>query len=145
MTRAIDLFYGSQRDLQSFIDQVFQDFPFHSFYEVVHSEGYPIANIYVSEDKAVRIELTITGMSKEDIQLDVEDDCLIIKGELPKRKEEKQWRLIDGKIKKSSFEKRIRLTNKVDYTKATAEIENGLLIITIPPKESLIRKQIEIR
>jgi HSP20 family protein len=112
---------------------------------VVHSEGYPIANIYVSEDKAVRIELTVTGMSKEDIQLDVEDDCLIIKGVLPERKSDIKWRLIDGKIKKSSFEKRIRLTNKVDYTKATAEIENGLLIITIPPKESLIRKQIEIK
>jgi HSP20 family molecular chaperone IbpA len=144
MTRSLDLFSGSPHDFQIFIDQAFQDFPFHSFYDLVHADGYPLTNIYISEDKSAKIEMTVTGMSKDDITLEVEDDCLIIKGQIEK-KEDKKWRLVEGKIKKTSFEKRYRLSNKLDYSKAIAEIENGLLIITIPPKESSMRKQISIK
>lgn len=135
-----NLFYG---DLQLFIDSCFPDFPLKAFKDVVHEEGYPIANIYVNEEKAVRIELAVTGMSKKDIQLDVEDNCILIKGTLPEK--DTKWKLVEGKIKKISFEKRIKLPNRLDYTQADAEIKDGLLTITIPPKESSLKKQILIK
>jgi HSP20 family molecular chaperone IbpA len=75
----------------------------------------------------------------------VEDDCLIIKGIVPEKEDDSKWRLVEGKIKKTSFEKRLRLSNILDYSKTVAEIKDGLLTIVIPPKESISRKQISIK
>ena len=85
-------------------------------------------------------------MSKDDIKLEAEDDGIIVRGEVQDQEDiDTSWRLIDGKIKKNSFEKRIKLSNKLDYMKAQAEVKDGLLTINIPQKEKFATKQITIK
>lgn len=134
------------RDLEGFVNVAFPDFLFSDFHDVVHSQGYPITNIYVNDKKEIKIEITVTGMSKDDIKLEAEDDGIIVRGEVQDQENmDTSWRLIDGKIKKNSFEKRIKLSNKLDYMKAQAEVKDGLLTINIPQKEKFATKQITIK
>lgn len=137
------LLWGSDTDFMNLVDKMFEDFHFMDFSDIVKKDTYPISNIYVGEDQSIKITIAVTDWDKKDISISAEDDSIIIVGK-DNRKEDKKWRLINGKIKKSSFSKRIRLSNRLDYDNAVASIENGLLTIIIPPKEELKPKSIEI-
>jgi HSP20 family protein len=137
------LLWGSDTDFINLVDRMFEDFHFMDFSEIVKKDTYPISNIYVGEDQSIKITIAVTDWDKKDISISSEDDSIIIVGK-DNREEDKKWRLINGKIKKNSFSKRIRLSNRLDYDKAEASIENGLLTIIIPPKDELKPKTIEI-
>jgi len=109
-------------------------------------EGYPVANIFTNVNGDVKFEIAITGFNENELKVLVEDGCLIVKGEKEEKKnEEDDWKIIAGKLKKSSFEKRYKLSNRLDAEKTEVDItDNGLLIIRVPAKEEVKPKQISI-
>jgi len=139
------LLWGSDTDFMNLVDRMFEDFHFMDFSEIVKKDNYPISNIYVGEDQSVKVEIAVTGWDKNDISISVEDGSIIIEGKESSKEQEKKWRLINGKIKKSAFSKRIRLSNRLDYEKAEASITDGLLTIIIPPKDEIKPKAISIK
>jgi HSP20 family protein len=113
-------------------DPFFSDFV--SFFDV--PKAIKRTNI-VEEDNEYRIEIAVPGLTKEDINIDLEDSIITISHE---RKEE------DDKFYfTQSFQKQYTLPKDVDQKKITAKIENGVLIATIPKdKKKVIQKAIEI-
>jgi len=77
-------------------------------------------------DTEVVITGTVPGFDKKDISIEVEDNLLIIKGDLSKGDD-------DGDlIKAGTFEKRYSLLEDMDVEAAVASCENGMLVLTIP-------------
>jgi HSP20 family protein len=139
------MLWGSRDDFMSLVDQMFEDFHFFDFEEMIKKDNYPISNVYIGEDQSIKITIAVTGWDKKDISISVEDGSLVVYGNDKDKEGDSKWRLISGKIKKNSFTKRIRLSNRLDYEKAEASIIDGLLTIIIPPKDEIKPKAISIK
>jgi HSP20 family molecular chaperone IbpA len=97
----------------------------------------------IIETKAgIRIEVAAVGLDQKDISIIVEGDELRITYEKPKEAEE--MALYKG-IKRSSFNLSWKIASKFDLNQLEASLDKGLLVLSIPLKESSIVKQIEIK
>ena len=94
-------------------------------------------HIDVSEtDQEVRIAAELPGINEQDVEVNLSDDILTIRGE--KRVEEaeqgRDYRIVERA--RGSFSRSIRLPFTVDPGSVRAMVNNGLLTITIPkPRE----------
>jgi HSP20 family molecular chaperone IbpA len=137
-------FMASKRDffnLESIIDNFFGDFLFKDFQTTV--EGYPVANMFVNQKGDLKVEIATTGFEEKDVKVTIEGNVLSIKGSMEEKKED-EWCLVSGRLKKKTFEKHIRLSNKLDVSKAKAEFKNGTVQVVIPIKPEEEIKKIEL-
>jgi HSP20 family protein len=138
---SFNVLWGSNLDnWKRVVEIFFNDFSLTDFSDIVRKDMYPVSDIYIGENGSVKIEIAVTGKTKEDISISVEDSILVIEGKEKKNRYDKKWRLVDGKIKVDPFKKKIRLSNKLDCSKAEASVENGLLTIIVPLKEQEEKK-----
>jgi len=112
-------------------DDVFRGFdlmPFRSDRFSDRAIGWP--NIEVSEnDKEVRVTAEVPGLEEKDIEVELADGTLVIKGEKKTEIEEKD-RLFSERYY-GRFERRIPV-EQVDEDKVSAAFKNGVLTITMP-------------
>ena len=86
-------------------------------------------DIYEKED-GLGIDIACTGISKEDIEIQLEGNIIRVNYERPK--EELEDSFIHKGIAKRSFNLGWKIDSKFALSKAQAEFKNGLLIISIP-------------
>jgi HSP20 family protein len=90
-------------------------------------------------DDSYQLAFDVVGHSKESINIDVEGNLLKIKAET---------KLEEGSILKnlvSTINHSIRISNTYDITQTSAEVENGILLISIPKKEEAKQKKISVK
>lgn len=97
-------------------------------------------------EDAEGFELTalIPGLKPEDVQLEVEDDVLTLRGKSVAA-ENGQGEYLVREIAPVEFERRLRLPTPVEAARAEASIENGLLRVRIPKAEEARPKLIPIK
>lgn len=113
--------------------------------------GWPSAGslaLNVSEDeKNIVVEASVPGLADEDIDVRVEGDMLTISGERSQRVErggeDRQWHMIEQRYGK--FQRSVRLPAEVKTDKAQADLENGILTITLPKTEPSPVKKIAVK
>ena len=93
----------------------------------------PAANIFETE-KNFKLELLVPGYDKNEIEILVEKDQLIVKSEY-KNAEKPEYKYSHYEFTKTGFERRYRLSEKLDAEGISAEFSNGILTITIPKQE----------
>ena len=103
----------------------------------------PAVDMYESKDD-VLVRADIPGMKREDIEVTVKDQTLIIKGErkapeLSEKAEELREERAFG-----SFTKAFTLPSGVDAAKVKAVYQNGVLELTLPKREDAKPKQIRV-
>ena len=112
-------------------DQIFDQF-FEEPKNIVRrsTEGYPLTDIYKSQDDGQVIEMALAGFSKDDLNIEVKDNSISIScnsnGEWG---EGENYRRIARRSFQKSF---VDYDNKLDLKKASASFENGLLKVIIP-------------
>ena len=74
----------------------------------------------------------LPGVDKKDIEINVHDDVLEIKGQTSKETERKNQSYYLNERYYGSFERRIGLPAEVDSERTTAKFENGILTIVMP-------------
>ncbi len=99
----------------------------------------PVDIFETSEGLTVIADLP--GVQKEDVQIQIENDVLTIKG-IPKIN-------LTADITYREFElypyfRQFQLSDKVDQEKVKAEMKNGVLIIHLPKREEAKPKQISV-
>ncbi|MGM5483542.1 MAG: Hsp20/alpha crystallin family protein [Nanobdellota archaeon] len=102
----------------------------------------PVCNIKEKENN-IEVELEMPGISKENINLEVTDDYLEVKGkEKKERKEEKEY-----SSESTVFYRKIPINYDINPDEAKAEFKDGLLKVNIPVKniENKKQKKIEIK
>jgi len=107
----------------------------------------PAMDVYTEDDKSLVAEVQAPGFTKDDIDVQVHDGVLEIKGEKHEKQEEK-----DGQSKRNymvreshaSFYRSIQLPRVADGDNVQAHFENGLLKVTVPFKELPAPKKVAI-
>lgn len=103
---------------------------FDSFFNTLDSitgdvKGYPHYNIKKLDDNKWNIELALAGFSKDDIEIEVKDNIMNIKGELKEENNEFVYKGISSRKFSKSF-------TLAEFTECeSAKMENGILSITL--------------
>jgi len=103
----------------------------------------PAVDIYDSKDN-VMVKADIPGMKKDEIDVSVHGDTLIIKGEKKKEKETKEKDFVRTERYYGSFNRAIRLPSEIQVDKVNASYKNGVLELVLPKKEESKPKQLKI-
>lgn len=133
--------------LQQEIDRLFEGVTrgFPSF-PAFSGAGANLPRMDVSEtDKSIEIEAELPGLETKDVQINLSDNVLTIRGERKNEREEKDkdYHLVERSY--GSFSRSVELPQGVKPEDISAEIAKGVLKVTVKkpaPKQS---KQIEIK
>ena len=96
----------------------------------------PAVNIKESDDN-FEVEVAAPGMSKEDFNIELDNDVLTISSETKKEEEKssENGRFTRKEFSYSTFKRAFSLPETVDNSKISASYNNGVLLISLPKKE----------
>ncbi|NJK90517.1 MAG: Hsp20/alpha crystallin family protein [Blastochloris sp.] len=118
------------------LESLFDGFdPFFAWPQPLHS------NLHLSfdsrEDKDnFYLQVEVPGFRREDLKLNVVDQVLTIQGR------RKSWK---DENAESTVERAINLPEQVDPEKISARVEDGILSITLPKREEVKPREIQIK
>ena len=133
--------------LQREIERLFDDF----------TRGWPtlgglaktdllLPSMHVTEtDKAIEITAELPGLEEKDVEINVADNVLTIRGEKKAEKEEKDkdYRLVERTY--GSFARTLGLPEGVDPDMIKASIAKGVLTVTVPKPAPAEVKKVEVK
>lgn len=107
----------------------------------VASKSFPI-NV-IAQDDAYEIQAFLPNLTAEDIEIEILENRINIRGEYPKVEEEITYLLNEQPYGK--FSRTLRMPKDLDANLAEAKVENGMLILKVPQAEYAKSKLIEIK
>ena len=115
-------------------------------HELLEGEFMPPIDMTETPD-AVVLTVEVPGMTREDLQVSIENGILTLRGEKreEERREGEQWHRYERRY--GRFERNLRLPEYVDPERVEARYENGILRLQVPKTEEGKSKtrQIEIK
>ena len=93
---------------------------------------YPSTDI-ITKDNNLIIDIAIPGFERDNIDIDIIGNELIISGENLEEIEDKEYH--QKQINRKQFERIIVLRKEYASGDVSAKLENGILSVTIKPKE----------
>ncbi|MFH1695556.1 MAG: Hsp20/alpha crystallin family protein [Candidatus Micrarchaeota archaeon] len=99
------------------------------------------------EGKNLKVVAELPGIKKENIDIDVTDNQLTLKGKMNSDKEEKNKKkgYYFNERKSSSYFRSVSLPSEIDADKAKAEFNNGVLELTLPKKHNKKSKSFKVK
>jgi len=108
------------------------------------AERQPRADILEGE-KDFRIVMEMPGVRNSDLELSLEDDTLNVKAEriaaVPEDYKARRRELLDKVVLRRSFS----LGNAVDADRIQANLQDGVLTITLPKSQKSLPRRIEVK
>jgi HSP20 family protein len=104
----------------------------------------PSVDIAETDDEIV-VKAEIPGVSKDDIDITVDNNQLILSGEKRQEVEEKEKNYYRVERSYGSFKRIFNLPSTADVGKVEAAYDDGVLTIQIPKTEVARGKKVEIR
>ena len=95
--------------------------------------------------KALIVKADLPGFGYEDVEISIEDDVLAIKGDLGKNEIGGGQKYYHRELRRGSFCRRVPVPFSVNSDQAEAELENGVLTITLPKADEARLRKIEIK
>ena len=106
-----------------------------------HKLPHPV-DLYQT-DKGLTFDIACTGISKDEIEILIQDNLLRVN--YTKSKDEMEVEYIHRGIAKRSFNLGWKIDNKFDLSKADAEFKDGLLTIILPYAKGSELKTLKIK
>jgi HSP20 family protein len=131
--------------LQQEIDRLFEGVT-RGFPNFPAFAGANLPRMDVAEtDKAIEIEAELPGLETKDVQINLADNVLTIRGEKKSEREEKEkdYHLVERSY--GSFSRSVALPQGVKPEDVSAEIAKGVLKVTVKKPAPAQSKQIEIK
>ena len=144
--------------LREEVDRLFEDFASHWPIGplgsrrrglLAPSRGFPTgwgvsapALDIVDLEKEIQVRAELPGMEEKDIDIQISDDMLTIRGEKKEEREEgeKEGRYYLSERRYGSFERSLRLPESANRDKADARFSKGVLTITFPKTKEALKK-----
>lgn len=104
----------------------------------------PPVDLYEGKDELVA-KVELPGIARDDIQINITDNRLTIKGEKKKETEVKEEDYHRSERYFGSFIRSIELPGDVQAEKTRASFSNGVLEIHLPKTEQSKRKEIKVK
>jgi HSP20 family protein len=99
----------------------------------------------VESDGEFLLTAEIPGMSKDDVDISIEDNVLTLKGEKKYEHEEEKDRMHIREREYGTFERSFTLPRNVDATKIKAEYHDGVVELHLPKGPQAKSRHIEIK
>jgi HSP20 family protein len=103
----------------------------------------PLVDIY-EDAEAVIIKAELPGMQQEDIDVKIENNTLVLRGERKHDHEIQKENYHRIERLYGAFQRSFSLPHTVDQEKVKASCDKGVLTITLPKKEETKPKQIKV-
>ena len=103
----------------------------------------PPVDIYEDEHK-ITLKLEVPGMKESDLDIQLENNLLTVKGERKFENEEKEENFHRIERRYGSFVRSFTLPNTLDPNSVTANYENGVLKIELAKRAEAKPKQIKV-
>jgi HSP20 family protein len=97
--------------------------------------GSMALDVYEDADN-IEVDASLPGMRPEDVDITVQGDTLVIKGQRKGSAERKQGNYLMREHRSGQFYRAIQLPVQVDADQARANFENGILHLTLPKAAS---------
>jgi len=134
-------------DLPTFVNQIHrQAIGFDSLFEQLNrnfanskSDNYPPHNVVKLDDTHYVIEVAVAGFAEDEIDVELKENVLTVKGEQAKREEEVEY--LHKGISARNFTRTFPLAEHIEVRGAT--VQNGILAIAleqIVPEEDKPKK-----
>jgi HSP20 family protein len=127
-----------------FFDGFDDDWGFPSLAVSRQNSFMPAVDVYEEKGNLI-VETQLAGIDPDKVDISIENDVLVIKGESEKRSEVEDKNYYRKEIRSGSFYRSIPLPAHVEGNKASAEAKDGVLKISIPKKDEVEPKKIEIK
>lgn len=136
--------------LQEDINRLFEHFYSGMQLRLTDWDKLPLSApaVNVSENgKSYKIRVELAGMSPDDVELDITDTYLILKGQKQDEKKEEGENYLCQEISCGSFYRSIALPDAANSKKAEAVFKNGVLTVTVPKKAEAVQntKKLQIK
>lgn len=101
--------------------------------------------VEVSDTKdAVVVKAQVPGVSKEHLQITVSDGALTLKGEMKEEEKKEEKNYLRREFRYGAFTRTVPLPAGIQAEKATAQLKDGMLEVTIPKSEEARVKEVPI-
>ena len=130
--------------LQNRVNGLFQDYGRSNQEELTTSGSFiPAVDVYEDEHK-VTLKLEVPGVNEQDLDVQVENNTLTVRGERKFEKEEKEENFQRIERRYGSFSRSFTLPNTIDTENVKANYESGVLKIELAKREEAKPKQIKV-
>jgi len=104
----------------------------------------PLVDVFEDKDEIV-VKAEIPGMDKDNIEVNLTDHTLTIKGEKKKEEEIKEENYYRAERSYGSFIRTVELPAEVHTDKVKANFKNGVLEVRMPKTEAAKAKEIKVK
>ncbi|KWV92124.1 Hsp20/alpha crystallin family protein [Erythrobacter sp. YT30] len=122
--------------LRGEVDRIFDEFPPRfpaTNLGIRYLASLPMPALEMREtDKEYHLSVELPGVPGDEVDISVEGDLLIVKGEKKEEREEKERDYTVSERSYGMFERRVALPADCDVEGIEASSENGVIAITIP-------------
>ncbi|HJP82156.1 MAG TPA: Hsp20/alpha crystallin family protein [Fimbriimonadaceae bacterium] len=126
------------------MDEMFERFFGRNPVAFPTSSALPI-DVY-DRDGKLMIRASVPGVDPENLEVQVENNVLTLRGEVKSDWEDKEdVKVYRREVSYGSFARSIRLPDNLDLSKIDAEFHNGFVTISIPRMEEARPKSIQVR
>jgi HSP20 family protein len=131
---------GPLNEVQNNLERFFEDvWPGESD----HLMSY---DLDVHEDaEHVYVEAELPGLTKDDIEMTLEDNVLTIRGEKKLQRDQKEGNFHLSERRYGRFSRSLRLPTVVDENKVQASLKEGVLKVTLDKREEVKPRKIEVK
>lgn len=131
--------YPLTESINKFLDEVFIPVG-------IKREGFNTPSVEFTEDKDnYYVKAEIPGMNKEEIDIEVKENELILSGEYKRKHEEKGEHVYRSEFRYGNFLRSIPLPDKIKTDQAKAAYKDGILEITLPKAEESKEKTVKLK
>lgn len=103
----------------------------------------PATDIFETDDSVV-VEAEMPGVSRDNIDITLENRVLTIRGEAVVH-ERQGWRPVYGEYGEGDYERVFTLSEDIDREKIDASFRNGVLRLELPKAESVKSRKISVK
>ena len=108
------------------------------------NSDFPVKMDVIEGKDAFSIIAELPGIAREDVKINVEKDVLTISGER-KRPADDDNKILWSERFFGTFKRSYKIDDTIDTEKITASFDHGLLKLTLPVKEEIKPKHIEVK
>ena len=118
--------------------------PFRDFGFTAPNTWMPAVDIFQTGDHELVLKAELPDMSRDDIQINIENFVLTIKGEkkVSTDVKEEQYHHIERRY--GAFSRSFSLPQTVDSNRVSAEYKNGVLTVKLPLREEAKPRSIKV-
>lgn len=135
-----------QSEFQTLVDRMFGEFPFFTDIQprMTAFTAAPAMDLYEQNGKYV-LELAVPGYDPKEINAEVNAGTVTVTGSRTEATEKKEARFLRKEIRKGTFTRTVTLPQDIDPEKVDANVEKGVLTLTLTPLKPISAKKIAIK